>query len=140
MASLIIWSIKIVVSVALLFWLSWYAFEKWEWLQKVSWYKWWLLFLIVNAIDIHSTFMALSRGGAQEDNPIIAYLFDKIGIWGTLLFLKLGAVVLAFAVGLYLACRSDHKNLKLYDKILFSLVLILFLVSLWNYSMAIFPR
>ena len=126
----------VICIMALSFWLSWHAFEKWKRLQEVSWYKWCLLFLVSNVTDIHSTFAVISLGG-QETNSVMVYFFDKIGVWWAILFSKGGAVVLTFAISLYLACRHDQEYLKLYSRLLFSISLMIFLVSLWNYSVAV---
>ncbi len=52
------------------------------------------LWIMVNLLDIHSTYSLLRNARGEEANPFAAWLFEKIGFIKTILLLKIPIVAL----------------------------------------------
>ena len=83
--------------------------------------------ILVNCLDIHSTWLFLNKGTGEEGNPIVSWLFDKIGFWPTTLFVKM-PLVLWFSY--QLSQNYIYKNVAI------ALSLLFFFIVINNYRMA----
>lgn len=64
-------------------------------LTSLSW-----VLIILNVADAITTYIALSKDGVTEGNPIIKYLIDRIGVIGALLLAKGSVVVFLLVITL----------------------------------------
>ena len=55
------------------------------------------IFILLQIADCFTTIYILKNGG-REANPIMNWLFDKIGVWETLVVIKTGVVALLLVV------------------------------------------
>lgn len=71
-----------------------------DWLKIRSWKFWFLVFIIVNVLDLHSTALLIIKAGIEvELNPIIAFFYQK---WG---FLGMGLYKAVVICGVFGAMR-----------------------------------
>jgi len=75
-----------------------------EWLRFRSWKFWFLVFIIANILDLHSTALLISKAGIEvEFNPIMFFLYQRWGLLG----MGLSKVLLIFAV--FWALRANES-------------------------------
>jgi len=58
-----------------------------------------LSILILNIVDIYTTYQAISNSNAKELNPIVRFFIDKLGLVFGLLLTK--AIFIAFIIAVY---------------------------------------
>jgi len=69
-------------------------------------------FIILNVLDIITTYSALTYMNAMEANPLLSALFIKFGVLGSLIAVKLIGLMLIY--GLYIAMPLNIKKIALY--------------------------
>ena len=87
-----------------------------------------LLWIFANAIDIHSTRLCLSTGRGREGNPLMRFLFEKVGFWTANILVKIpGIFILIYLLS---AVPGLSKNPAL------SMTIVFLLIAINNYRLA----
>lgn len=105
-----------------------------EWLKIRSWKFWFLVFIIANILDLHSTaILILSVGIEVERNPIMVFLYQKWGFFGMVL-LKITIICAVFwALRASEALNSNSIIRKLIPTLFILFTVIIAIIALCNY-------
>ena len=89
------------------------------------------IFVILNALDVHSTRLSvLKEGSSIEGNEILRYLFSRYGFWKTIILMKF------FIGGLMVTYAAIYQTVAL----LLALNILLLLAVINNYYLLFFKK
>lgn len=94
---------SIVIGIFLLSGVLFWIFYRPHFLMAIKWRTWFIFLLIATSFDVISTHLLVDlKGIVIEGNPVVRYLFEKLGFWATCVVHKgsfLGMVYLSKKYG-----------------------------------------